>query len=163
MFSSPSLITSSLVLFAMLSALAFIDAHEQRLPDILTLPLIGFGLIAGFLNETPLWSGLSGAAIGYASMVAMEVGYRRMRGADGLGRGDAKLFAAAGAWCGLIALPYILLVASASALVFVLTARLVGAIKFSANTRIAFGPFLAFGIAVVWIWLNASLVWVTSS
>ncbi|WP_339749024.1 A24 family peptidase [uncultured Maricaulis sp.] len=141
----------------MLSALAFIDAREQRLPDILTLPLMVFGLIAGFLNGMPLWSGVSGAAIGYASMVAMEIGYRRVRGADGLGRGDAKLFAAAGAWCGLIALPYILLLASASALIFVLTARLAGAITLSAKTRIAFGPFLAFGIAVVWIWNNAPL------
>ena len=56
MFSSLLLITSNLVLFAMLSALARIDAREQRLPDILTLPLLGFGLIAGFLNGMSLWS-----------------------------------------------------------------------------------------------------------
>ena len=37
------------------------------------------------------------------------VGYRRLRGRDGLGGGDAKLIAAAGAWCGLAALPLVVL------------------------------------------------------
>jgi len=49
--------------------------------------------------------------------VLIELTYRRLRGQDGLGRGDAKLLAAGGAWCGWSGLPLIVLISSALALI----------------------------------------------
>jgi len=41
-----------------------------------------------------------------------EYAFKTLRGKDGLGRGDAKLLAAGGAWCGWMGLPFIVLIAS---------------------------------------------------
>jgi leader peptidase (prepilin peptidase)/N-methyltransferase len=46
-----------------------------------------------------------GAIAGYAAFRAVALLYCALRGQDGLGKGDAKLLAAAGAWVGLAALP----------------------------------------------------------
>ncbi len=52
--------------------------------------------------------------------------YRRLRGRDGLGLGDAKLLAALGAWLGLSSLPIILVLASCTGLVAAGAAMLLG-------------------------------------
>src|SRR3546814_16185239 len=52
------------------------------------------------------------ALLGFALLAGLGFFYRRWRGRDGLGLGDAKLAAAGGAWLGWAALPSILLLAS---------------------------------------------------
>jgi len=101
------------------------------------------GYIAGAFSER-----IIGMALGYLVFVAIEYGFKALRGKEGLGRGDAKLLAAGGAWCGWMGLPFIILIASG----FGLLAALMPSIKKSAgNGRIPFGPFLACGIFMVWI------------
>ena len=141
----------SVILLLSLAVLAHVDARNFILPDALTLPLIPAGLLANILLFDELWPSLVGAALGYVSLVALELAYRRLRNRDGLGRGDAKLLAAGGAWCGALALPFILLIASLSALAFVLAVGLVRGQMPTGGTRIAFGPWIAFGIGLVWI------------
>jgi leader peptidase (prepilin peptidase)/N-methyltransferase len=68
-----------------------------------------------------------------------------------MGLGDAKLLAASGAWLGAEGLPGVLLWASGSALVGILIARWRGE-TLSASTRVPFGPFLAFGTWLVWVY-----------
>ena len=152
----------SVVLLVSLAALAHTDARTFRLPDALTLPLIPAGLISNILVFDRLWLALIGAALGYLGLIALELGYRRLRGRDGLGRGDAKLLAAGGAWCGALALPFILLVASLGALLFTFTMAAIRGKMPDATTRLAFGPWLAFGIALIWLmrayWPDASLI-----
>lgn len=146
----PIALALSLVLFAALIALSVIDARTYRLPDWLTLPLIPAGLLAAVLMGEPLWLHALGGALGYGALVAIELAYKRLRGRPGLGRGDAKLFAAGGAWCGALALPIILLLASLAALAYVLAIQLMGRRAVTADTMIAFGPFLAFAIGLTW-------------
>jgi len=141
----------SAVLLICLAVLAHIDARTYRLPDVITLPLIPAGLLANILLFDTLWPSLIGAALGYLGLVGLELAYKRLRGRDGLGRGDAKLLAAGGAWCGALALPFILLVASFAALLFVLTMSVIQGRKPSGTTMLAFGPWLAFGIGLVWM------------
>lgn len=130
-----------------LLALAVIDARTLRLPDRITWPLIACGIMVMGLSRHNWWPYVLGAVIGYAVFVIIEVAYRRIRGRHGLGRGDAKLLAAGGAWCGALALPYIVLIGSASAL---LTLAFLRDRLDHGNRRIAFGPYLAFGIACVY-------------
>jgi len=136
----------SAVLLAGLITLSWIDIRTYRLPDILTLPLIGLGLIGSFIIFRDLPSGLIGAIAGYGSFVAIEKGFKFLRGYDGLGRGDAKLLAVGGAWCGWMSLPMIVLIGSVSGLTLILAFS-----KFRESGRIAFGPFLAFGIALTYV------------
>ena len=133
-------------LYGVLVALAVVDARTMRLPDRLTWPLLVLGVGWGLASGQGVQS-LIGAGVGYAAFVAVETLYRRLRGRHGLGRGDAKLAAAAGAWCGWEGLPFVVMVASASTLLAVVALRERLA---HPGGRIPFGPFLAFGTAMVW-------------
>ena len=109
-----------------LIALSIIDARTFLLPDCLTLPLIAAGVGHSAWINTPsgspfghycleaAWS-LAAAAAGFLVMALVAGIFRRIRGIEGLGLGDAKLFAAAGAWLGMTALPSIMLVAAMTA------------------------------------------------
>ena len=67
-----------------------------------------------------------GAAAGFAVFWSIGAAYRRYRGRDGLGGGDAKLLAAAGAWVGWQGLPLVVLIgAGATPAAVVLVAALV--------------------------------------
>jgi hypothetical protein len=46
---------------------------------------------------------LSGAILGYLLLRGVALAYRTLRRREGLGRGDAKLMAACGAWTGMLA------------------------------------------------------------
>jgi leader peptidase (prepilin peptidase) / N-methyltransferase len=125
-----------------LLALALIDLRAWLLPDALTLPLIAAGLASAALGWLP---GLSagdavlGALAGYVSLAVLAWAYRRLRGREGLGLGDAKLLAAAGAWLGLADLPWLLLAAALLGLV----AALARGRPVRADTAVPFGPPLA--------------------
>ena len=145
-------VLASLVLMSVLVVLSAIDLFDQRLPDFLTLPLVvaGIALSVVFRNDD-LLERIVSAAVGYGLMFAIAFGYERLRGRSGLGLGDAKLFAAAGAWVGLTGLPAVMLLASGAALTGVVLAALLGK-KVTLTTRMPFGPFLAFGVWIVWLY-----------
>lgn len=138
-----------------LAALSAVDLRDYRLPDVLTLPLAAAGVLASWwLGFASPWWAIASAVIGFALLSGVAMLYSRVRGRDGLGLGDAKLFAASGAWLGLEGLPAVLLVACGAAIV----ALLVMAWRsqaLSATTRIPFGPFLAFGTWIVWLYSAA--------
>jgi prepilin signal peptidase PulO-like enzyme (type II secretory pathway) len=121
-----------------------IDIDRYRLPDLLTLPMIAGGLgYAAMMWGDRLLDHAIGAVAGYLSLVIVAEVYRRLRGIDGLGRGDAKLLAAAGAWLGWAALPSVIFLAASAGLVFAIGRIL--ARRQSATEAIAFGPFIAAG------------------
>jgi leader peptidase (prepilin peptidase)/N-methyltransferase len=130
----------------LLLALAWIDWRTHLLPDVLTLPLIMIGLAQAWWARDDLTDSLIGAAVGYLIVWSLSLGYRWLRGRDGIGLGDAKVLAAAGAWVGWEGLPLILLGASLSALAAAGVARALGH-QLRADTKIPFGPFLA---AAIW-------------
>jgi leader peptidase (prepilin peptidase)/N-methyltransferase len=134
-----------------LACLSAIDLTVFRLPDVFTLPLLGAGLIAAvFLPGRPVLDHGVGALIGWSVLTAFAWGYRRLRGIDGMGLGDAKLLGAAGAWLGAAALPSVVLLACALSLLGVgLRAVIRG--RGSVRERIAFGPPLCLATWVVWL------------
>jgi leader peptidase (prepilin peptidase)/N-methyltransferase len=143
---------ASAVLALSLAALSAIDLRDYRLPDVLTLPLAGAGLLASsWVSDAPLWWHAVSAVVGFALLAGVAEAYRYVRGREGLGLGDAKLLAASGAWLGAEALPAVLLWACGSAIVGLLIAGW-RAQALSSQTRIPFGPFLAFGTWVVWLY-----------
>ncbi|WP_291841899.1 A24 family peptidase [Maricaulis sp.] len=142
---------ATVVLVLALGGLAWIDARSFRLPDLLTLPLIAAGVLLNAIILGTPWASLVGAGLGYGIFVAIEIAYRRLRGRDGLGRGDAKLLAAAGAWCGGWLLPIIVLVGALSALLFIATIALIRRQAPASGQPFAFGPWLALGCLVGWI------------
>lgn len=144
----------------LLLTLAEIDRCHLLLPDVITLPLLGLGLAVTFvLAPYRLPAHAIGAAAGFAAFALIAWAYRRLRGRDGLGLGDAKLLGAAGAWLGWQALPTVVAFAAGLALAAVLanraaaTLRGAGAVPaIAADRQIAFGPFLSAAIWLVWLY-----------
>jgi leader peptidase (prepilin peptidase)/N-methyltransferase len=136
----------------MLLALAVIDARHMLLPDVLTLPLAGAGLgIAAVLQSgIPIDHGI-GLAVGFVSLFLLARAYRAVRGREGLGLGDAKLLAAAGAWVSWQGLPSVVLIAGLSGLLFVLVQAGVSG-RPSGSHRLPFGPHLCLGTWLVWLY-----------
>lgn len=133
------------VLLIVLVALARHDLSERRLPDRLTLPLAGLGLVLATVREQGLpLSQIGGFVAGVTVFWAFGAAFHRLRGLDGLGLGDAKLLGAAGAWLGWTPLPWLVLIASVGALAAAVV-RGVGR-----RQAVAFGPWLAAAFGGLW-------------
>jgi leader peptidase (prepilin peptidase)/N-methyltransferase len=133
-----------------LLTLAWIDWIAFRLPDVLTLPLLVAGLALTWLRDPEALTDHSfAAAAAYLAFQGIALAYRRLRGFDGLGGGDAKLIAAAGAWCGLTALPLVVLASALIGLLAALGLALAGR-TVTSTTRIPFGPCIALAFWLIW-------------
>lgn len=96
---------------SMLVALFFIDLRHQILPNVITLP----GLVAGLALSVflpPGWrSALAGALFGGVFPFLIAAAYLRLRGREGMGMGDFKMLAMAGAFLGWPLIYLVLLLA----------------------------------------------------
>lgn len=132
-----------------LLAIAVIDLKTLRIPDSLSLPLVAAGLaLAATGPKEILADHLIGAGLGFLLLAGFGEIFFRLRDREGLGLGDAKLFAAAGAWLGWQTLPVVLFLASCGGLCWALAC--------SRSREIAFGPWIALGF---WLCLQRKLFW----
>lgn len=146
-------VIASVVLASGLVVLSAIDLKTLRLPDALTLPLaaLGLGLTVALTWEPSVWWRLAAAAAGYGFIWGTAAVYQAVRGRLGIGLGDAKLMAVAGAWLGFEGLPASLLYACGAALLYV-ALRFATGRPMSAGDALPFGPFIAAGIWLVWLY-----------
>jgi len=142
---------SLLILVWSLVALTLIDFDHQILPDEITIPILWLGI---FINSFELSSLISlrdsviGAMAGYISLWTFNYFYKIVRGKDGMGYGDFKLFSALGAWLGWKALlPLIVLASTSGAILGIL---MIIFLQKNKLTPIPFGPFLS-GAGVIFI------------
>jgi leader peptidase (prepilin peptidase) / N-methyltransferase len=134
-----------------LLTLGWIDARTGLLPDVLTLPLIAVGLAAAWLfAPAELIDRTVGAIAGYLCLWLLAYGYRRLRGREGLGLGDAKLLAAGGAWVGASGLASVVAGGAVAALIAAGGLMLLG-VRLGRTSALPFGPFLAAAIWLVWL------------
>jgi leader peptidase (prepilin peptidase)/N-methyltransferase len=134
-------------------ALAFIDHETGLLPDDLTLPLVWVGLLLNAFNAfVPLRDAVLGAAAGYLFLWLINAGFKAVRGMDGMGHGDFKLYAAVGAFLGWKVLPIVILLSS-------LVGVVAGSVQmFSARRgwdwkfRFHFGPYIAVAGIIALFW-----------
>ncbi len=135
-----------------LLALAVMDARDLFLADELTLPLVPLGLlVCWLLSPSALYLHFAGAILGFGAMAGLARAYKAIKGREGLGFGDAKLFAAAGAWTGLEGLGTVLLYGVLVNLVILAASRFAGS-SFSATTPVPLGTGLAAGLWLTWLY-----------
>lgn len=128
-----------------LIAVAYIDWETGWLPDVVTIPLIGAGLLFSVFTKTAPGAlgpaeAIIGAVSGYGLFWLLNFVYRSLTGRNGLGFGDFKLVAALGAWLGWVLLPLNLLIAALLAFAFGIYMVLVG--RYQREVGIRFAPFL---------------------
>jgi leader peptidase (prepilin peptidase)/N-methyltransferase len=151
LFDGPLALWSALLGFQLL-LLGMLDAEHFWLPRALTIPLTLTGLsVAGALGPDRLAHNAIGAAAGFAALALLAAGYKRLRGRDGLGRGDAYLLAGGGAWVGWASLPLTLVIAAIAGLAAAGLAALAGR-PIRSDQPLPFGVFLALGIWLVWLY-----------
>jgi len=124
-----------------------IDIKHKRIPDIIILPGIVFGLAAGSYL-VGLKDSSTGLLVGGGTFLLTSEVYYRIRGRVGMGGGDIKFIAAVGA---LLGWQQVVLVIFLSAL----AGSLVGLVglatkKINVMSQIPFGPFLAGGTLVAY-------------
>jgi leader peptidase (prepilin peptidase)/N-methyltransferase len=132
--------------------LAWIDVRHFILPDFLTLPLIGAGLaITWLLTPAELLDHAIGAAAGLMFVIIIRQIYAMVRRQEGIGLGDAKLLAAAGAFVSWEGLPSVVAIAAVAGLGTALLHPGRNA-SISLSDRVPFGAFLCLGTWVVWLY-----------
>lgn len=135
-----------------------IDARRLIIPDRLSLPAIPVGLVATLVTLPGPWRDLLSdrliaATVAPSALYAIRHVHWRWRGIEGLGLGDVKLAAVAGAWLGLANLAPVCLLATSAALTTILLRGFVsGTSKPAATTRVPFGSFIAPTILALWLW-----------
>ena len=135
---SPAFLTLYVCLLVLM---AEIDFRSLLLPDILTIPLLLFGVfVACFgLSNMSIEDSVVGAMVGYFLPVLvclMIVWYKK----DAFGGGDIKLLSALGAWLGVEGLLNVIAGASILGIVWALVQR---------KKSLAFGPMIAIAGIVV--------------
>jgi len=147
----PGLTVAGLYLLAVLAAVCAIDARYGIIPNSLVAGLAIGGLLQAFLPGQGefLQRGFE-AVMFFAAASLFRAAYRWLRGHDGLGFGDVKFATAGVLWIGIEGVPELLLVAVFSALASLVILRAEGC-ELKGNQAISFGPHLAIGLWLTWI------------
>jgi leader peptidase (prepilin peptidase)/N-methyltransferase len=136
--------------FLALMALTAIDLEHRLLPDAITLPGILLGLLFSLLlPDLVFWESAAGALVGAALFAGIAWGYEKIAGRRGMGWGDVKLLAMIGAFLGLRALPWVILIsAGLGTLAGLLQVAVTGpgARGHWRAVSLPYGPFLALGV-----------------
>lgn len=150
-----------LIFVWLLVTISFIDLDHQIIPHVLSMPGILLGLIASFfMPHRPWLHSLIGIAAGWGGLFLVALGFKRLTGKEGMGRGDMFLLAMLGAWLGWRSLPLVILLSSVLGILIGGGALL--AARKGLGVRIPFGPFLSLGGLVYLFFGRQILAWYTS-
>jgi leader peptidase (prepilin peptidase)/N-methyltransferase len=137
-------------------AIAAIDARRFIIPDQLNAIGLAFALVnAGIQNQDALMQGIASSALRAASLaflfLGLRMGYRWLRNREGIGLGDVKLAAVAGAWLDWWTMPVAVEIAAVLALGSYLVRQLMSQKSLDPTNKVPFGLF--FGPAIWFAWL----------
>jgi len=141
-----------------LIAIALIDFDTLVIPDQFSLSLMWLGLFIGlwhvFVEPT---SSIKGALLGYLMLWSIFHLFKLLTGKEGMGYGDFKLLAAAGAWFGIKGvLVTVIISAFAGSILGILYLYLS---KSSKDKPLPFGPYLAVGIWITMMYGQTIVDW----
>ena len=137
-------------------AIAVSDIRHFIVPDVLSASAFALGLIfAGLFDDAPLGEAiltcLLRAVAAALPLLALMLLYEWWRGRPGLGLGDVKLAAVAGAWLDWFTIVAVIEVAALAALAAYAVWRYVLRRPIVATTPLPFGLFLAPAIWAGWL------------
>ena len=135
----------------------FIDLKHFIIPNSLTFPLMVLGFIKSFIpNLDEIFpnyiDSLIGGLFGYGIIWSIIFFYKQVRKKDGMGLGDAKLFAVIGFWFGWISIPFVIFLSSIISLLSVIPDLIKNSKKMT--TQIPFGPYIIIGTLVYLLFEN---------
>jgi len=143
---------------AALVVITVIDLYHQIIPDVISLPGIGAGLLASWiLPEASVVNALLGVLLGGGSLFLVATLYEWLFKREGMGGGDVKLLAMIGAFLGWKAVILTILFSS-------LIGSIVGVAVMLWKGRdfkyaIPFGPFLSLGALIALFYGEPLIFW----
>lgn len=116
-----------------------IDVKVQILPDVINI-FLGVVFLAYAINFYSYNFWLLGAGVGYFFPYLVSYGFKKLRGLDGLGLGDVKLFGVLGIMLGPLGIVQnIFMSCMLGTIVFLI---LIPVFKLNRETKVPFGPFI---------------------
>lgn len=133
---------------------AIIDLKLKIIPDSISLPFIVVGVLVNLYEYYPNWLGalkLSGLGIliGGGSLLLLAEVISRLKKRDAMGGGDIKLAAMLGAFLGWKALIFVFFASAILAIIYYILVAMLNQLK---DKTIPFGPFLAMGAMIFWLY-----------
>ena len=153
---SPIFVLQAIILFTLLWILTLIDLETFLLPNALTFPGIGIGLLLAW-QQGYIIDAIIGAVAGYGIFWLVAKLFLLATGREGMGQGDFKLLAMLGAFMGWQALPFIIMLSSITGAI-IGTATLLLANK-GLKAEIPYGPYLAAAGLIWFFWGSQILHW----
>jgi len=146
----------SFIFVAALIVITFIDLEVRIVPDVISLPGIGLGLLFSIVRHqwpidpipvppSPVSSFL-GIVLGGGSLLLLAWAYQFFTGVEGMGGGDVKLLAMIGAFLGWPSVPVTLFFASLGGSVVGVALMLKRGVD--GKHALPFAPFLCLGAAL---------------
>lgn len=152
---------NSLIYFAFISALiviTVIDLYHQIIPDVLSLPGIGIGLLASLvLPNITFWESLIGIISGGGILLLVASGYQWLFKREGMGGGDVKLLAMIGAFLGWKSVFLTIILSSFIGSFVGIILILIKGKNF--KYAIPFGPFLSLGAVISLFYQSEIISW----
>jgi leader peptidase (prepilin peptidase)/N-methyltransferase len=143
---------------AALIVITVIDLYHQIIPDVISIPGIGVGLLSALiLPQITFFNSLIGMILGGGSLFVVATLYQWLFKREGMGGGDVKLLAMIGAFLGW-----------ESVIITIISSSLIGSITgiimiiFKGKNfkyAIPFGPFLSLGAVITLFYKNEILFW----
>ncbi|MEW6377604.1 MAG: prepilin peptidase [Thermodesulfobacteriota bacterium] len=143
---------------AALIVITVIDLYYQIIPDLISLPGIGVGLLGSLIiPQITFINSLIGIILGGGSLFGVATLYQWLFKREGMGGGDVKLLAMIGAFLGWKA---VILTILLSSLIGSLTGIIIMVLK-AKNFKYAipFGPFLSLGAVISLFWGENLIRW----
>ena len=133
------------ILYLSFVIIFFIDLKHFIIPNAITFPLMALGFFKSFDPNLSYFfpnfiNSLIGGVLGYSLIFSIIYFYKQVRKKEGMGLGDAKLFAVIGFWFGWISIPFIVFLSSVIALISVIPGLLKRSKQMS--SEIPFGPYI---------------------
>ena len=113
--------------------------------------MMALGFVKSFdPNLNPIFpnyvNSLIGGIFGYGIIWSIIFFYKQIKKKEGMGLGDAKLFGVIGLWFGLKAIPFVIFISSAIALISAIPDLIKKSKKLS--SQIPFGPYIIIGTLI---------------
>lgn len=144
------LLIFGVILIAITSLIAFIDAREFKIPDGLTFCLLFAGLCYWLIKDIDkLLIQIIFATMVFFGFWLLRHTHAKITGRLGLGFGDVKFAGAAATWITPFAFPFFLFLASVTGIIYavLLAYKRQSAIQ---NLAVPFGLFLSFALVITW-------------
>ena len=137
-------------------AIAVVDARYFIIPNELSAAAFALALVNAAVQAPHAIGEAIGIALLRAAVLALlffalRASYRRWRGHAGLGLGDVKLAAVAGAWLDWVTIPIAIEIAALAAIAAFGVRYYAGRRAFDASLKFPFGLFLAPSIWLGWL------------